>query len=205
MKMVFLDVDDTLYQKGKGPFAHVSGRINSYVMNWCGIEMEEAQVLRGHYIITYGSTLGGLMAHHGVDPNDYLRDVHDVPVEDMLKPDSRLREVLVSIPYKMVLFSNGSIDYVRRVIDALGVGDLFYDLFTIEYMDFIPKPRSYPYQKLMELYGRERNDCIVVDDRIPNILTAVDMGMTGILVGEEELPGDAKTIETIYAITDVID
>ncbi|MBN2298278.1 MAG: pyrimidine 5'-nucleotidase, partial [Deltaproteobacteria bacterium] len=176
MKMVFLDVDDTLYQKGTGPFPLVNKKIDNYVMSWCRIDLEKARVLRKEYIQTYGSTLGGLMKHYGVDPEEYLKDVHDVPVKDLLKPDEKLRDTLKKIPYELIVFSNGSVEYVNRVLDALGISDLFSDRFTIEYMDFIPKPRPYPYYKIMELYGMTPEKCVVVDDRLPNVHTAIDMG-----------------------------
>ena len=115
------------------------------------------------------------MKHHGVDPDHYLREVHDVPVGELLGPDRRLRETLKKIPHERVVFSNGSGEYVTRVLDALDIADLFSDLITIEYMDFIPKPYPYPYQKIMELYGKSPEECVVVDDRMPNIHTAIDM------------------------------
>lgn len=204
MKIVLLDVDDTLYPKGTGPFPHVSRKIDSYVMSWCRIELEKARRLRKEYISVYGSTLGGLMQHHGVDPDDYLRDVHDVPVEGLLSADKRLRKTLKDLPYELIVFSNGSVDYINRVLGALEISDLFSDLFTIEYMDFIPKPRPYPYQKVMELYGKTPGECVVVDDRVANIHTAVDMGMEAVLVGEDIPLPRASTIPDIYEIARVI-
>ena len=204
MKIVLLDVDDTLYQKGTGPFPHVSRKIDSYVMSWCRIGLEKARRLRKEYISAYGSTLAGLMQHHGVDPDHYLRDVHDVPVEGLLSADERLRNTLKDLPYELIVFSNGSVDYINRVLGALGISDLFSDLFTIEYMDFIPKPRPYPYQKAMELYGKIPGECVVVDDRVANIHTAVDMGMEGVLVGEDISLPRVSAVPDIYEITRVI-
>ncbi len=204
MKMIFLDVDDTLYQKGTGPFPLVNRRIDNYVMNWCKVDLERAGILRKRYIEKYGSTLGGLMKHHGVDPDDYLRDVHDVPVEDLLRPDKKLRDTLRKIPYELIVFSNGSAEYVNRVLDALGISDLFSDRFTIEYMDYIPKPRPYPYCKIMELYGKSPEMCVVVDDRPSNVCTAVDMGMEAVLVGNNPAVPCASGINDIYEISRVL-
>jgi putative hydrolase of the HAD superfamily len=204
MKIVLLDVDDTLYQKGTGPFPYVNEHIDTYVMSWCRINSDEARHLRKEYIKAYGSTLGGLMRHHGVDPDDYLKKVHDVPVEDLLSTDKKLRNTLERIPYELIVFSNGSVEYVNRVLEALGVADLFSDLFTIEYMDFIPKPRQYPYLKIMELYGKTPGECVLVDDRPPNVSTAIDMGMEAVLVGEEVSTPMAPGIRDIYEIASVI-
>lgn len=204
MKLILLDVDDTLYPKGTGPFKLVTERIDEYVMSWCKIGLEETHALRKRYIGVYGSTLGGLMRHHGVDPDHYLKQVHDVPVEDLLHRDERLKNVIAGIGHDMVVFSNGSVDYVKRVLKSLDVLDLLGDLFTIEFMDYIPKPRIYPYRKLLELYGVRPQDCVFVDDRLPNILTARDMGMMPVLVGSHDpVPGSA-VIPDIYSMTEVV-
>ena len=204
MKIVLLDVDDTLYQKGTGPFPYVNEQIDSYVMTWCRIDRDEARQLRKEYIKAHGSTLGGLMHNYGVDPDDYLKKVHDVPVEELLSADEKLRNTLERIPCELFVFSNGSAEYVNRILEALGVADLFSDLFTIEFMDFIPKPMQYPYQKIMELYGKIPGECVLVDDRPPNVYTAIDMGMDAVLVGEEISTPRVSGIRDIYEIATLI-
>lgn len=203
MKLILFDVDDTLYPKGAGPFNLVTGKIDEYVMSWCGLDLEETRALRKRYIDTYGSTLGGLMRHHGVDPDDYLQKVHDVPVEELLHKDERLKKVISGIRHDMVVFSNGSVDYVRRVLRSLDVIDLLGELFTIEFMDYIPKPRVYPYRKLLELYGVSPQDCALVDDRLPNILTARDMGMKAVLVGADASMPGVDVIPDIYSVAEI--
>jgi putative hydrolase of the HAD superfamily len=201
MKTILMDVDDTLYPRGTGPFALVSRMIDEYVMSWCRVGPEEGAALRRTYIASYGSTLGGLMRHHGVDPDHYLKFVHDVPVEELLAPDDRLGEALAGVRSELVVFSNGSRDYVERVLAALGVARYFGDLFTIEFMDYIPKPRDYPYKKVMELYGSAPSDFVLVDDRVPNTRTARALGMGTVLVGPGEEDGDGLIIPDIYAIS----
>jgi putative hydrolase of the HAD superfamily len=204
MNIILMDVDDTLYPRGKGPFTLVNEKIEEFVMTWCGIASPEAKALRKTYIEAYGSTLGGLMKHHGVDPGHYLTYVHDVPVEALLSRDDRLQQVLGGIRNEMVVFSNGSRDYVERVLNALGVSRFFRDLFTIETMDYVPKPRDYPYRKVIERYGRSPSEFVLVDDRSPNILTARSLGMKTILVGPGEGMQDTLIIPDIYAISSVV-
>ncbi len=203
-KLILVDVDDTLYPKGTGPFPHVNRRIDDYVMARCSLGIDEAKELRRRYIRSYGSTLGGLMKHYGVDPDHYLKAVHDVPVEDLLKQDLQLKRTLSGIENEMVVFSNGSAEYVKRVLKALGVSDLFRDLFTIEFMDFIPKPREYPYRKAIELYGRRPEECVLVDDRVPNIRTALGMGMGRVVVGSDSPAEGVRAIPDIYAIEQAV-
>jgi putative hydrolase of the HAD superfamily len=204
LKMILLDVDDTLYPKGTGPFAHVNRRIDRYVMSTCGIDRKQAGELRKTYIREYGSTLQGLMRHYGIDPAHYLEDVHDVPVEDMLSRDERLRSALGLLDRDLVVFTNGSLDYACRILKALGIDEMITDLFTIEYMDFVPKPLPWAYRKVMQQYGKRPGEYLVVDDSIANVRTAKELGMAAVIVGPEDPGGFVLSIPTIYDIPRVV-
>jgi len=205
MKLLLTDVDFTLYPKGTGPFAQVNQKIEEYVMKYLGISREQAMHLRKEYIDSFGSTLGGMMHHHGADPHDFIKAVHDVPVEEMLKEDDRLKEALSEVSIPMVAFSNGSKQYVGRILDALGVKDFFMDIFAIEDMEFIPKPLSNPFELAVEKYGYSPFELILADDRADNIETAFMLGMHGILVGHEADTNAEVVIPDIYQLPDAVD
>jgi putative hydrolase of the HAD superfamily len=204
MKMILLDVDDTLYPKGTGPFARVNARIDGYVMSVCRVDLPAARAVRKTYIQQYGSTMQGLMRDYGIDPGHYLKDVHDVPVENLLARDPELYDALKGLGKELVVFSNGSYEYASRILCALGIETLISDLFTIEYMDFIPKPLAWPYHKAMELYGRKNHEIIAVDDSLANINTALDLGMAGVVIGGKDPTGRAVSVPDIYSISRVV-
>jgi putative hydrolase of the HAD superfamily len=91
------------------------------------------------------------------------------------------------------------------VLNALGVKEYFVDIFSIEDMDFIPKPLAAPYEKVVEKYGCEPSEVIFVDDRADNVETAQSLGMHGILLGID--PGvDAEMyIQNIYELPDAVE
>jgi len=196
---VLLDVDDTLYPKGTGPFCAVSARIEAFVMARLGLNRDDTRALRAGFIGRYGSTLAGLMREHAVDPDDFLRDVHDVPVESMLGRDERLADTLGSIPLPLIAFSNGSRDYIRRVLETLGVYSLFSGIFAIEDMDYVPKPSPEGYRKVIEFYDHPADSFIMVDDRHENVRAALDLGMYGIVV-DRDMHDDIPAIPDIYAL-----
>ncbi len=202
-KIILLDVDDTLYAAGTGPFAEVVGRIRQYVEERLGLDVEAAAQLRHEYVSRYGSTLGGLMIHHGVDPDEYLDYVHDVDVEALLPADERLRRTLAKLPGTLAVFSSGSRGYVKRVLNALGVADLFAELLTIECFDYVPKPQERPYRVALATFGRSPSEMVVVDDRPDNVRAAIDLGMQGVVVGGGNHNG-LLCIPDIYALADVI-
>lgn len=199
VRRVLLDVDDTLYPKGSGPFRDVSARIEAFVMARLGLSQAQTKVLRAGFIKRYGSTLAGLMREHAVDPDEFLEDVHDVPVESMLSRDERLAETLGTIALPLIAFSNASRAYVHRVLKTLGVFSLFTGVFAIEDMDYIPKPLPDGYRKLVEFYARPADSFIMVDDRVENIITALGLGMHGIVV-DRERHGEIPAIADIYAL-----
>jgi putative hydrolase of the HAD superfamily len=205
MKLLLTDVDFTLYPKGTGPFAEVNLKIEEYVMQQLGISREQARHLRKEYIGSFGSTLGGMMHNHGVDPHDFLKTVHDVPVEEMLKEDDRLKEALSEVSIPMVAFSNGSREYVGRILNALGVESYFTDIFAIEDMEFIPKPLSNPFELVVEKYGFSPFELILADDRADNIETAFMLGIHGILVGYDADSNAEIVIPDIYQLPDAVD
>jgi len=106
-----------------------------------GLDPIEIPRLREQYWNTYGQTLGGLMAHFGVEPQEYLEFVHDVPVEEVLGPDPALAAALDLLPGRKVIFTNGSEGHVSNVLQRLGVSSLMEAVFDIAFMDYQPKPR----------------------------------------------------------------
>lgn len=204
MRTALVDVDFTLYPKGTGPFVEVSRNIETFVRRRLGLDQAQTKTLRAAYIERYGSTLGGLMREHAVDPQEFLADVHDVPVEAMLGEDRRLRDTLAALNLPLVAFSNGSEAYIRRVLRALGVETLFAEIFSIESMGFIPKPRLEPYRKLIAKLDLAPATTVMVDDMYANILTAQGLGMHGILV-DKEARGDLPAIPDIYALPQAVE
>ena len=72
------DLDNTLYPPKHRLFDQIEVRMSAYVMQELGVSAPQADHLRKHYWQTYGTTLAGLMREHSIDPEPYLRDVHDI-------------------------------------------------------------------------------------------------------------------------------
>ncbi|GAB4246790.1 MULTISPECIES: HAD family hydrolase [Deferrisoma] len=177
------DLDNTLYPAECGLFREVDRRIRRFMAERVGIPPAEIPGLRAEYKRRYGVTLGGLLAHHGVDPEEYLAYVHDVPVERYLQPDPSLAESLEALPGERVIFTNGSVGHTRRVLEALGVAPLFSAVFDIAFMGYVPKPRPQGYERLLRALAVAPSRCILVDDLPENLATAKALGMRTVGVG----------------------
>ena len=79
---ILFDLDNTLYPREKGVFDRINERINLFVMDLTGECVDDVRIMRKDYIGRYGTTLGGLMKHFDVHPDEYLDYVHDVRSEE---------------------------------------------------------------------------------------------------------------------------
>src|ERR1700761_2713768 len=80
------DLDNTLYCAGNGVFAQIESRMTDFVVNLTGLPRAEARQLQKDLYRQHGTTLKGLMATRGIDPEPYLSFVHDIDL-GALGPD----------------------------------------------------------------------------------------------------------------------
>src|SRR5512136_1242987 len=102
---IFFDVDDTLYPPERGVWNQIGLRINRYLVEKIGLPESEAETVRRRYFLEYGTTCNGLRAEHRVDPQEYYRFVHDIPLNQYLEPDPALQRMLDSLPQRKFIFS----------------------------------------------------------------------------------------------------
>jgi putative hydrolase of the HAD superfamily len=182
-EIILFDLDNTLYPAERELFSLIDKRINHYMHKVVGIPAEQVDSLRRRYWRDYGVTMQGLMRHHQVDPEDYLHYVHDVDVRSRLQPDPQLRRTLAALPQRRMIFTNSSLDHTERVLDALGVRDMFERVFDIRVAGYLPKPYAEPYREILAQLGRPGAACIMVEDNVDNLQPAKKLGMTTVLVG----------------------
>jgi len=179
---IVFDLDDTLYPRSTGLMEEIGRRITLWVQQVLGVTAEEAAALRREYLHRYGTTLGGLVAEHGVDADDYLAFVHDIPIERYVRPNVALRTMLTGIPLHKAVFTNATSEHARRVLRALGVADQFEQVVGIREVGLQHKPRPEGYHRLLTLLRADGPACILVDDRAVNLRPAKRLGMTTVLV-----------------------
>lgn len=175
------DLDLTLYAPEAEIMAQVRDRIALFVEGYFKIGSEEAHGVRHRYWKQYGTTLGGLMAEHGVDPHGYLDFVHDVDMAK-LKPCPDLRAHIAALPGRKLIFTNADRPYAQRVLEARGLEGLFEDIFDIHRMQHRPKPDPVSYRALCDELDVAAERALFVEDSAHNLVPAKAMGMTTIWV-----------------------
>ncbi len=175
------DLDNTLYPAECGLFMQVDERIGAFIANFLKIDRIAARRIQKKYFMDYGTTLNGLMEVHGLAPQTYLEYVHDID-HSPIKPDPALRTALNNLPGEKIIFTNGSISHAERVLQRLGVGDVFSSIHDISSGDYIPKPRRKSYESLIAQTGIAPQSSIMFEDIARNLSVPHEMGMQTVLV-----------------------
>jgi putative hydrolase of the HAD superfamily len=189
-QFLLLDVDNTLYAPTCGVIEKVDALINRYLVERLGMDAAEVNAIRRRLWSDYGTTLHGLMHAHGIDPADYLAFVHAVELPALVPDDPALATMLARIPLLKVAVTNGSDAHARGVLDCLGVRPLFFRVYGLERLAFVPKPYVQAYQTvLVDLHARG-DECILVEDRAANLRAARQLGMRTVYVAPDGATAD---------------
>ncbi len=176
------DLDNTLYPPGSEFIALMEDRMTTFVARETGLARHEARALQKKYLNEHGTTLAGLMANHGVPPEPFLTEVHDVAL-DSLSRDEALRTAIAGLPGRRLVFTNGDARHAERVLRHLELDDLFEDVFHIAAADYIPKPRPEAFARMVERHDVDPRGAVFFEDSERNLEPAARIGMTTVLVG----------------------
>lgn len=177
------DLDNTLHNATPHIFPHINRAMTAYLQSALGLDETAASALRRHYWLRYGATLLGLMRHHGTDPHHFLQATHQFPdLHRQLVSEPLLRRTLQRLPGRKYVFSNAPVRYSREVLAALGITDLFDDVFCIEQTRFRPKPDTAGFLRLARTNHLRLSRCIMVEDTLENLRTARRLGMKTVWV-----------------------
>jgi putative hydrolase of the HAD superfamily len=178
------DLDNTLHNAGAHIFPHMNRAMTQYLQDNLDLDEVGANALRERYWLRYGATLQGLMRHHGTDPAHFLWHTHQFPaLHQMVLRQQGLRAALQRLTGRKMVYSNAPAHYIHRVLELLGIADLFEEVFTIEHAGYRPKPDAHGFRRLFRRMRLNPSNCIMVEDTLANLKTAKRLGMKTVLVG----------------------
>lgn len=188
------DLDNTLYPAESGFMGEIERRMTAYVGRVTGLPRDEAYKLQKTYLAEYGLTLRGLVEHHGVEPAEFHTIFHDMSLE-ALAQDAELVAAISRLPGRRLIFTNADDFHARRVLEHLGLANLFEDIFHIGSADYVPKPNIAAFEKLNDAHGIDPKTTAFFEDSERNLKPAADLGMTTVLVGPHAAASTAPFID----------
>lgn len=186
------DLDNTLHNASHAIFPAISHNMNVYMADLLGdgttpADSETVNTVRQQYWKRYGATLMGLVKHHGVRSDDFLREAHrfeDLP--SMIRAERGLARLFKRLPGRKILFTNAPRQYSHQVMRHLGLHRHFAQHIPIEEMrvhgHLQPKPSSRFLRKLLASQGLHARQCILVEDSLANLRAAKKLGIRTVLV-----------------------
>jgi len=116
---------------------------------------------------------------------------------------TQLLKDLKECPLNMIAFSNGPRRYVQKVLEHLGLTEIFGEdrLFAVD--DVLPacKPEKEAFDKVLAAVGvKSPEECVMVEDSMKNIRQCRRLGMKTILIaGKGKLTGGQASEQSLAA------
>ena len=195
------DLDNTLYPATCNLQQQMSAQARQLYCDVLGVSSEDARELQATYVRDHGTSLRGLVEHHGVEPELYFQYIHDVDYL-VVKADAALDAVLGALPGRKFVFTNGTVDHAERVLGRLGCAAHFEAIFDIIAADYAPKPEAAPYHRIVQSVGGDPTSMAMVEDVPENLRPAAALGMTTVWVRNESEFSHGTVGEHVHIIAD---
>ena len=177
------DLDNTLYPREVRLFDQIEARMEQFIMRELGVDQPAARQMRADFWRDHGTTLVGLMTDHGVDPDPFLDEVHDIDLSHM-PAGLDLLAVLERLPGQRVIYTNGSRHHGEKVSQARGIRAAFHGVYGIEDAAYRPKPHQDAFMRVFDQAGIDPRRAVMIEDDPRNLEVPAALGMVTVLVGE---------------------
>jgi len=175
------DLDNTLYPHHLNLWQQVDDRIRNYIANFLGLTYDEAFRKQKDFYRRYGTTMRGMMAEHGMKPDDFLDYVHRIdhsPVE----PNPALGAALEKLPGRKLILTNGTRAHADAIMKRLAIHHHFEDVFDIVAGELEPKPFPQTYDRFLARHGVDPAKAAMFEDLARNLEVPHALGMTTVLI-----------------------
>jgi len=188
IKTWIFDLDNTLYPPEENIFSQIDQKMTSFIADNLEISNEEAFNIQKQNFIDHGTTLAGFMnsGNDKIDPDKFLEYVHDINLNS-LQEDNDLRKILLLLPGKKYIFTNGTKKHAENVLKKLNLENIFQSIFGIKEANYVPKPNLETYNLFLKTYKIDPKTSIMFEDMGRNLIPAKELGMKTVLL-ERKLP-----------------
>ncbi|WP_229723952.1 pyrimidine 5'-nucleotidase [Oxalicibacterium solurbis] len=181
------DLDNTLHDASHAIFPAINLNMNAYIAQVlrerglpCDADAVNAE--RISYWRRYGATLLGMVNHHQVKPDDFLREAHRFDnLTAMIRTERGLARLLHKLPGRKILLTNAPRRYAHDVLRHIGLHRHFARHVPIEAMRvhgrIRPKPSRLMLRRLLAREKLPAARCILVEDTVVNLKAARELGL----------------------------
>lgn len=188
IKTWIFDLDNTLYPPEENIFSQIDKKMTTFIAENLKISHEEAFNIQKQNFIDHGTTLAGFMntGNSKINPDKFLEYVHDINLNS-LKEDNKLRKILLMLPGKKYIFTNGTKKHAENVLKKLNLENIFQSIFGIKEANYLPKPNIETYNLFLKINNIDPKTSIMFEDMGRNLIPAKELGITTVLL-ERKLP-----------------
>jgi putative hydrolase of the HAD superfamily len=186
------DLDNTLHNASHAIFPAINRNMNDYIGQVLGdgttpAHVDEVNAVRITYWKRYGATLLGMVKHHAVRPEDFLREAHRFDnLTSLIRAERGLARLLERLPGRKILLTNAPRRYSREILRHLGLHRHFARHVPIESMvvhrQLRPKPSRILLRKLLAGEGVNPRRTVLVEDTLATLKAARVLGLRTVWV-----------------------
>ncbi|KAG5071328.1 hypothetical protein JHK86_006539 [Glycine max] len=133
---LLFDLDDTLYPLNSGLANAIDKNIKEFI-----------------YCLIYVSLFSIQAIGYDIDYEEYYSFVHGKLPYENLKPDPVLRNLLLSLPYRKLIFTNSDKVHTIKALERLGLEDCFEGIICFETLNPIQKSTVFYYEDDVKFEG----------------------------------------------------
>ncbi len=178
------DLDNTLYSSSTGIFNQIDVKMKEFISMKLKISEDDSFRLQKKYYKKYGTTLYGLMRNYNIDPDEFCNYVHNVNF-NLLSKSKMLKDRLQSLPGEKIIYTNADNTYAEKVLNKLGIKEVFLDIFDIKKTDYIPKPMKRSLNQLIKKYKLDPKKTVYFEDLKKNLKYSSSIGFTTVHISNE--------------------
>ncbi|KAL8129402.1 hypothetical protein V2J09_018557 [Rumex salicifolius] len=182
---LLFDLDDTLYPLSSGINLACCKNIEEYMLNRLHIVESQVPKMCLDLYKEHGTTMAGLKAiGYDFDDDEFHEIVHGSLPYQNLTPDPVLRNLLLSIPHRKIIFTNSDKGHVERALKRLGLEDCFEGIICFETLNpksnspsILCKPSVEAMEAAVQIADVRPHNTMFFDDSARNIASAKAVGL----------------------------
>ncbi|WOL11772.1 hypothetical protein Cni_G20536 [Canna indica] len=212
-------MDDTLYPLSCGINLACRKNIQDFMLHHLQIEENQVPTMCLDLYKEHGTTMAGLKElGFEFDDNEFHAYVHGRLPYETLKPDPFLRNLLLTISHRKIVFTNADKAHAAKVLKRLALEDCFEGVICFETLNQPPpdsdtskridsskilcKPSLEAFQAAIRIANIDPKKTIFFDDSVRNIEAGKAAGFYTVLVGSSS--GADVALESIHNLREAL-